>query len=342
MSVPRDPDTLEYSYVRGLAGSGCELRCIALRQKGRAEREHPGRRMLRRFAPELAYHEANLKLLAEAATFKPNVVWIFKGMEVYPRALRKLRAQGITLVNYNPDHPFMLYSRGTGNRNVSAAIPCYHLHITYSRLIARDLRERYPTIPVSVVPFGHEVSDADFGRIQDEPEVVRACFVGAPDLERRQIVLRFVEAGLPIDVYGLNWDRHLAPSPLLRLNGFVSGDDLLRTLRRYRVQLNVFRPHNVGSHNMRSFEVPAAGGIMLAEDSPEHRDIFEGDRETFYFKTLEEMIARTRAILEMPKAAADAVRAAARKRSVTSGYSYKDRAKAALDAIDQVHRERTR
>ncbi|WP_457825271.1 glycosyltransferase family protein, partial [Staphylococcus aureus] len=70
--------------------------------------------------------------------------------------------------------------------------------------------------------------------------------------------MRFVEAGLPIDVYGLNWDRHLAPSPLLRLNGFVSGDDLLRTLRRYRVQLNVFRPHNGGSHNMRSFEVPAA------------------------------------------------------------------------------------
>ena len=138
--------------------------------------------------------------------------------------------------------------------------------------------------------FHPDVDDALFERIKSETEIDRACFLGNPDRHRRERIVQLVDAGIPIDVFGEDWGAVLKETPLLRLKGLALGEEMYRALRRYRVQLNFFRPHNVGSHNMRSFEVPAAGGIMLAQDSDEHREFFEPGQEAFYFSTPEEMI----------------------------------------------------
>jgi spore maturation protein CgeB len=297
-------------------------------------------RIFNRIYPHAVWRFATDALLAAARNFRPDVIWIFKGAEVYPSELTDLRRRGITLVNYNADHPFRYFSRGSGNRNVRRAIPQYHLHLTYSQHIARELRKYIPGTCVAVIPFGHEVSDEVFRRIVGEDEINRACFVGNPDEHRRRSIMRLVEEGIPVDVYGNQWHHHAWPSPLLRLNGPVFGEDMLRILRRYRVLLNLFRPHNINSHNMRTFEVPAVGGIMLAEDSPEHQAFFKSGCETFYFSDPSEMILRTRQLLAMPKAEAMAVRLAARRRSVESRYSYLHRAADALKAIFAAHERR--
>jgi hypothetical protein len=332
MLIVGDPTSLPACLARGLSDAPCELQSVVI------ERPRPSvwSRATRLLVPERAFAEFNARVISEVANGRPDVVWIFKGMEVYPETLRSLREQGIMLVNYNADHPFLHFSRGSGNRNVSRAIPEYHLHLTYSKRIASELGERQPGTQVAVVPFGHDVSDTMFERINKEEEVVKACFLGTPDADRARNVMRLVEAGIPVDVYGCQWDRFLSASPLLRTYGEVAGEDMLRTLRRYRVQLNFFRPHNRDSHNMRSFEVPACGGIMLAEDSSEHRTFFECGREAWFFNSPQEMIGLTRHLLALPKPKADAVRLAARLRSVGSGYSYRHRALAAFAEIQKV------
>jgi spore maturation protein CgeB len=142
---------------------------------------------------------------------------------------------------------------------------------------------------------------------------------------------------LPVDVFGYRWERFLGASPNLQINDQIVGEAMLRTLRSYRIQLNFFRPHNADSHNMRTFEVPACGGIMLAEDSIEHREFYENNKEAFYFRTHREMAELARHLLALPKCEAEAIRGAARRRSVVSGYSYHDRALQALAAISAVH-----
>ena len=58
-------------------------------------------------------------------------------------------------------------------------------------------------------------------------------------------------------------------------NCLVESSDFWKVLRKYRVQLNLMRPHNLDSHNMRSIEVPAVGGIGLFPDTPDHERFFE-------------------------------------------------------------------
>jgi hypothetical protein len=90
-----------------------------------------------------------------------------------------------------------------------------------------------------------------------------ACFVGFTDEDRAEKINLLASQGIPVDVYGTNWDRFFKQGSKARVHGPVFGPDMHRTLRAYRLQLNLFRPHNPGSHNMRSFEVPAVGALCL-------------------------------------------------------------------------------
>ena len=63
----------------------------------------------------------------------------------------------------------------------------------------------------------------------------------------------------------------------------ASRPDFWRKNQEYRVQLNLFRQYNEGSHNMRTFEIPAVGGIQLTEYSTEQADFFKEGEEIFSF-----------------------------------------------------------
>jgi hypothetical protein len=65
--------------------------------------------------------------------FKPDIIWVFKGMEIFPESLEWAKAKGIFLVNYNGDSPFIFSGEGSGNRNVSDSIGLYDLFLTYNK-----------------------------------------------------------------------------------------------------------------------------------------------------------------------------------------------------------------
>src|ERR1700738_4749112 len=60
------------------------------------------------------YRSINRQLRSKIEQFKPDIVWVFKGMEVLPETLEWIRSKGIKSVNFNPDNPFVFSSRGSG------------------------------------------------------------------------------------------------------------------------------------------------------------------------------------------------------------------------------------
>lgn len=335
MSRSGSPYTVISEYMRPLQ-TMADVRGVDVDTRISQGRASIPERILYRLAPRLWFESANRRWRDSARTFRPDVTWIFKGADIYPDTLRAMRSQGIFLVNYNGDHPFEFFARGSGNRNVAEAIGLYDLYITYSERIERQLHERYPDLRTGVIPFGHNVDDDLFAAISQGDEIPRACFVGNPDKRRADAVRTLLEAGVPMDVFGHRWEDFLSPSANLRMSGQAVGPAMYQCFHRYRLQLNVMRPHNEGSHNMRTFEVPACGGIILTEDTPEQRAFFETGREAFVFTDDASMIAQAKRILAMDRADADAVRRQARERSASAGYTYADRARTALHLIAQA------
>jgi spore maturation protein CgeB len=287
-------------------------------------------------APALAWSLSNTRLLALAKRDKPDIILLFKAMDILPRTLRRLRKAGIKLVNYNPDHPFDFAFRGSGNANVANSVPVYDLYLTYSSQIEHDLRRRCPGVRTAIIPFGHQVDEETYAQLADIDEVPRACFVGYGDEARAKKIDLLVSKGIPVDVYGANWARFFKHGAGARVHDPVYGLDMNRTLRAYRLQLNFFRPHNIGSHNMRSFEVPAVGGIMLAPDSQDHRAFFKNGTEAFFYSNDDEMVRRAHEVLSLPRENAAMIRKAARARCLAGGYSYRDRATALLRELEKV------
>ncbi|MFQ5446052.1 MAG: glycosyltransferase [Saprospiraceae bacterium] len=281
------------------------------------------------------YQKIARQLLQKAEAFRPDVLFVFKGMRIVPEALKALKSKGIHLANYNPDHPFLFSSRGSGNGNVTRSIGLYDLHLCYSRVVQQRLEREYP-VRTAFLPFGYELSAGVFEAASKVGEIPRACFIGNPDRTRVEYLRVLAAAGVPVDVYGHGWAKALPAITNLQIHDAVYGDDFWKKMRAYRVQLNIFRPHNEGSHNMRTFEIPAVGGIMLAPDSPEHRAFFAGSKEIFIYKNKADLIAQAQRILNMPSSAAGAIRQQARQRSLAGEYAYKNRAEEVFVAFRQL------
>lgn len=274
------------------------------------------------------------QLLELVDQIRPEVIWVFKGMEIKANIIRQLIAKGIILVNYNPDNPFIFTGRGSGNSNISESSPLYHLHFFYNREIERELKSRYQarTVPL---PFGFELDDALVTKAESQEEVLRCCFLGNPDVIRANFLLQLADAGFEIDVYGNDWQRFLKGSKI-KIFAPIYKDEFWLTLYKYRVQLNIMRVHNLGSHNMRSFEIPAIGGIQLAPDSVEHREFFENGKEIFLYTDLDSCLVQINHLMSLSKEEASLIRRRARQRSVDNGYSYKRRASEVVDALNQL------
>lgn len=266
--------------------------------------------------------------------FNPDIIWIFKGMEIVPESLVWAQDRNIKLVNYNPDNPFIFSGRGSGNPNVTNSISLYDLHFTYNLDVKEKLEHEYQA-KTAYLPFGYELSDSVYELCTDQPEILKLCFLGNPDTDRAAFIEAMAQAGIPVDVYGNDWKQFVKNSAIT-ISGPVYGEEFWKILRRYRIQLNLMRPHNEHSHNMRSFEVPAVGGIMLAPDTPDHRNHFENGKEVFLFSGIDDAIGKAKAILNMPAADADEIRTNARNRSVEFGYSYRKRSHLALQEMRKI------
>ena len=278
------------------------------------------------------YRQINDALKAKVESEKPSVVWIFKGMEIFPETLKWIKARGIFLVNYNPDNPFLFSGKGSGNTNVTDSIPLFDLHITYNLKIKTQLEIGWHA-RVAWIPFGFDVSTELFSKCEAVAEINSVCFVGNPDKERAKFVTSLAERGIKISTYGHEWNRFLS-HPNIQICPPVYGEEQWITLRKYRVQLNLMRMHNQSSHNMRTFEVPGIGGIMVAPDTDEHRTFFVPDQEIFLFKTVEECSEKIKKLLQLPVSEANDIRARARARSMSSGYSYESRVAQVLSVLN--------
>jgi spore maturation protein CgeB len=102
--------------------------------------------------------------------------------------------------------------------------------------------------------------------------------------------------GPPVAMAGGYWPRY----PVFRSYALgVKSPEVIRCLTAAaKVNLCLVRLANRDGHVMRTFEIPAAGGCMLAQDTDEHREILGPEGEAVvYFRDAKEAAERARELL---------------------------------------------
>lgn len=280
------------------------------------------------------YTLINIQLQNKILDFQPKVLLVFKGMELLPKTIKWAKDYGIKVVNYNPDNPFIFSGKGSGNKNVTNSISLYDLHYTYNLEVKKELEEKYQ-IPTYWLPFGFDLSHHVYENALTFNEIKKTCFVGNPDKARANFIKKLANYGIKIDLFGINWDKFINHKNV-SIYQSVYGDEFWFTIRKYRVQLNPLRIHNTASHGMRSFEIPAIGGIMLAPYTWEHQQFFKDCKEVFFYESLSEAARKINYLLSLREEEVLIIRKSAIERCKLSGYSYKDRANYLIETLNKL------
>lgn len=260
----------------------------------------------------------------------PAIVIFFKGMEITPKTLIWIKNKGIKIYNYNPDHPFIFSGRGSGNANVSKSINLYDYYFSYADDAVSDLIKL--GVKSQKIPFGFDSNGFEFKELTKANEVVKTCFLGNADKHRAQFINELARLGLEIDVFGENWNEYKM-NKRVTISTAKYGLDFWITLQKYAVQLNLLRPHNLTTHNMRSFDIPGAGGIMLAPFTKDHSSYFKNNSEVYLFKDVNEALLMADNILNLNFEERQLIRAKAHQRSLNE-HTYCHRVSQLIEAIE--------
>lgn len=329
------PYAIERFYSRHLINLGLNLKCFYA-QNTFLDYYHNKlfNKLLFRLGFSSIINDINDNLKSEINIFNPDVLFVFKGMEVTPDVLKWTKSKGIYLVNYNPDNPFVFSGRGSGNANITQSIYLYDLHFTYNRSVQRQLLTTNHT-KVVYLPFAYEHDASRFDICQQEKEVLNTCFVGNPDKDRISFIKKLADMGVALHVYGHGWHKAVKHRNIVTYEA-IYGLDLWKTLRKYRVQLNMMRVHNLQSHNMRTFEIPGIGGIQLAPDTPEHQEFFTPDKEIFLYNSVQDAASQINKILQFSETQANLIRQQAHKAVISGKHTYAERAMEVKIALEEL------
>ncbi len=294
--------------------------------------EHDARwvRAARRLVRPAAETLLNLDLVRTTRRLSPDLVLVIKGPALHPMTVDAMRAPGRLLVAYHPDD---LRNPLNTTPRMRACLTRWDAlftprHFALAELCDMGVRH------VEHLPFGYDPHlshppQRPLGA--DDPLRTRLSFVGAWAPERQELLEALVARGVPVKVFGARWEAVARTSTLRPQieNRPLTGEVLRQAFHGSAANLSLLRKANRDLHQMRTFEVPACGGLLLAERTEDHLRWFDEGREALFFETADECAEAGLKLLREP-AWARAIAEAGRGRTLADGHSYAHRAEELL------------
>lgn len=326
--------SLERIYIRHLRSWGLEVELFAAQNMFL---DHYNKSLLNKVMYKLGasgiLKSVNDRLMKTIEQYRPEVVWVFKGMEILPETLVKIKQQGILLANYNPDNPFLFSGSGSGNKNVTNSIGLFDIHFSYDRHIRQRIESEFK-LPCVNLPFGFELEEKVYQSCLSQKEIKKIGFIGNPDRQRADFI-RQLAGFFDIDVYGHGWDQAISHKRVTSFDA-VYGEDYWHKLYCYRAQINLMRPHNPDSHNMRSFEIVGVGGLGVYPATSDHVAYFGRDNLAILYTDMEDCVKKVESLLTMNDSDVMAWRKRIRQTALNEGFDYHSRARIFIDSINSI------
>jgi len=253
-----------------------------------------------------------------------DLVWMDGCPQLPVPFYRWVKTQGLRIVNYNVDDPFGRRDRRKWDLYL-AAVPYHDLTVVVreeniEEAKARGAR-RVRRVYRSYDPVAHAPQDISASeRKHWAGEVV---FVGSWMPERGPFIMRLLEAGVPLSIWGDHWHKaaeYESLRPTLR-GPAVYGNEYVKAIQCAKVALGLLSKGNRDLHTQRSAEVPyISGAAFCAERTREHEIMLKDGVEAVFWSSTEECIAISKELLQNPDRRC-AMAAAARQRILSDSLS---------------------
>jgi glycosyltransferase involved in cell wall biosynthesis len=248
------------------------------------------------WGPDVARFNRDVLQAARAAG-RLDIIWIDKGRWLRAATLEELKRGSRALaIHYTPDPGFTVHQ----SRHFDACLPLYDLCITTKRYELQAYRRK----GAREVMFTWQGIDDRFERLAAcahlDGRPLDVVFVGHVEPHYVETLEKVRAITKNMRVHGPGWEhlarwrdswRGIAAEP-------VWADALPEALARGRIGLGLLSKRCPDAFTTRSFEVPAAGAMLLAERTADHLELFEEDREAVFFDSSEELSEKLRFYLQ--------------------------------------------
>ena len=115
-------------------------------------------------------------------------------------------------------------------------------------------------------------------------------FVGDYGKERAKTLKFLIKENIPIKIFGFNWNRYKFFKPFYF--GPAMADDYYKILNNAKIALGFLNVEVGDTYTTRSLEIPAAGTMLLAEETEDHKKLFKENHEAVFFKNKNELLEK--------------------------------------------------
>lgn len=241
--------------------------------------------------PTINSYLLNQKVNRDVATIKPDIIWIDKGLFLYPQTFMRLREfiPGVKIIHYSPDD---MINPQNQTSFYLRCIPLHDLHVTTKSYNVDELynlgAKKVLFVNNAYAPEVHK----PYELIKAEKEKYSAdvSFIGAPERERADSILEIANAGIKIVIWGNGWAEFISPHPNILIKaGWFADEEYSKIICASKINLAFLRKVNRDLQTTRTMEIPACGGFMLAERTDEHLKLFMENEEAEFFSDNNEL-----------------------------------------------------
>lgn len=299
----------EQAFARGLENQGVSVQPFATKaffrgQTGRLERN------LSLIGPSTI--SFNKSLLGEVLSSNFDLVILWRVTELHPLIARFL-ARKVPLVTYNNDDPFGSRAHKLAPWHHKYLWRWYlrylrfcHVNFFYRPVNRKESLENGSRVSEVLMPYFIPERDRPV-KLSPQEEADYAsdvAFVGhfEPD-GRDEMLAALIQAGYKVRLWGsAGWmgsKNKLIKETFSKVEPAL-GDDYAKAICGTKVSLAFLSKLNRDTYTRRCFEIPAMGGLLLAERTEDLQKLFVEDEEACFFEGKEELLEKVSWLLNNP------------------------------------------
>ncbi|WP_257668493.1 CgeB family protein [Parapedobacter tibetensis] len=231
-----------------------------------------------------------------------DTIWVNSGELLGPECIKILKTLGCPIILYNNDDP-------TGKRDgrrfnsLLKALPYYNLCVVRLEKAENELRKHGAGDILRLHMSYDEIAHKPFNSPEDIPAEFKSevAFIGTwmRNEKRDEFLLKLVSAGLPVSIWGTRWSK----SPLWNVlkayhrGGSLGGRDYVAAMQGAKICIGMLSHGNRDLHTRRSVETTYAGGLLCAQRTSVHLNMYKENEEAVFWNDEEECIEVCRKIL---------------------------------------------
>jgi len=256
-----------------------------------------------------------------------DLVWVDSGELLGKDALNRLKELKVPIVLFNHDDP-------TGSRDKQRFASLKHALGSYSLVTAvrsETEQELYGYAPAKVLRIWRTYDEVAHSSKLETPiqkeYISDICFVGTwmRGEGRDLFLLTLIKKDLNVSIWGGRWQKSTYWAQLKPYwkGGALSGVDYVKAIQGAKVCLGMLSKGNRDLHTTRTMEIPFAGGLLCAERTTEHLQLYRENEEAVFWDGVDECAEKCIELLASPEKR-EAIRSAGMKRVLANKVGNED------------------